>query len=181
MHITEPVPPTSLHNIGCLDCFQKKGYILLLCAINLKTMGRSVKEILERKHEECKYEQPLIHVQIYRKSFLFIRSLSSIFMHFPQLWSYQSLCCYTRFKITLFIFIKRCLFLSLFRRNQKGCVSTMTCSLTWRATPQSTICAVRSLPSTTPPENSGENWSKLEGWGRLTCWLLARLTGLMAK
>lgn len=83
-------------------------------------------------------------------------------------------CFYRRVKTVFFI-------LSFLRRSQKRCVSTTTYSLIWRATHQSTTCAVRSSPSTTPPKNSGESWSKLEGWGCLTQWLSATLTGLMAK
>lgn len=77
--------------------------------------------------------------------------------------------------------VNRLYLLSFLRRSQKRCVLTTTSSLTWRATHQWTTCAVRSSPSTTPPKNSGESWSKLEGWGCLTHWLAARSTGLMAK
>lgn len=51
------------------------------------------------------------------------------------------------------------------RRSQRRCFSTTTFSSTWRATRQSTTCAVRSSRSTTPPKNSEGSWSKLEGWG----------------
>lgn len=51
------------------------------------------------------------------------------------------------------------------RRSQRRCFLTTTFSSTWRATRQSTTCAVRSSRSTTPPKNSEGSWSKLEGWG----------------
>lgn len=57
------------------------------------------------------------------------------------------------------------MFVSYHRRSQRRCFSTTTFSSTWRATRQSTTCAVRSSRSTTPPKNSEGSWSKLEGWG----------------
>lgn len=66
VHISVPSPPAVLYNIKPLDCTQKC-YILLLCVINLYTVDKSVKKmkkILKGKQEECKYQQPLIHLRL---------------------------------------------------------------------------------------------------------------------
>ena len=59
--------PAVLYDIKPLDCNQKC-YFLLLGAINLHTVDKSVKQmkkILKGKCKECQHQQPLFHL-LYR-------------------------------------------------------------------------------------------------------------------